>query len=76
MSLARASSYPVLLFKGSFFVGFVSRRIVVEGEIMAGYFFRLMVNPQEAAKIFVDYDYALYCVLGEYTLGAMGEDLG
>ena len=42
---------------------------------MAGYFCRLMVNPQEAAKIFVDYDYVLYRVLGEYTLSAMGEDL-
>ena len=38
---------------------------MVEGETTAGYFCQLMVNPQEVARIFVDYDYALYRVLGE-----------
>lgn len=30
--------------------------IIIEGETTAGYFCQLMVNPQEVAKIFVDYD--------------------
>lgn len=34
------------------------------------------MNPQEVAKIFVDYDYALYRVLGEDAPDAMWEDLG
>lgn len=50
--------------------------IMVEGETIAGYFCQLMVNPQEVAKIFVDYDYALYRVLGEDAPDAMWEDLG
>ena len=50
--------------------------IMVEGETTAGYFCQLMVNPQEVAKIFVDYDYALYRVLGEDAPDAMWEDLG
>ena len=50
--------------------------IMVEGETTAGYYCQLMVNPQEAAKIFVDYDYALYRVLGEDAPDAMREDLG
>lgn len=50
--------------------------ILVEGETSAGYFCQLMVNPQEVAKIFVDYDYALYRVLGEDAPDAMWEDLG
>lgn len=45
-------------------------------ETTAGYFCQLMVNPQEVAKIFVDYDYALYRVLGEDALDAMWKDLG
>lgn len=50
--------------------------IMVEDETTAGYFCQLMVNPQEVAKIFDDYDYALYRVLGEDTPDAMWEDLG
>ena len=50
--------------------------IMVEGETSAGYFCQLMVDPQEVAKIFVDYDYALYRVLGEDAPDAMWEDLG
>lgn len=50
--------------------------IIVEGETSAGYFCQLMVDPQEVAKIFVDYDYALYRVLGEDAPDAMWEDLG
>ena len=50
--------------------------ILVEGETSAGYYCQLMVNPQEIAKIFVNYDYALYRVLGEDAPDAMWEDLG
>ena len=50
--------------------------IMVEGETTAGYYCQLMVNPQEVAKIFADYDYALYRVLGEDAPDAMWEDLG
>jgi len=49
---------------------------MIEGETTAGYYCQLMVNPQEVAKIFVDYDYALYRVLGEDAPDAMWEDLG
>ena len=50
--------------------------IMVEGETVAGYFCQLMVVPKEVARIFVDYDYALYRVLGEDAPDAMWEDLG
>ena len=50
--------------------------IMVEGETTAGYFCQLMVDPKDVAKIFVDYDYALYRVLGEDAPDAMWEDLG
>lgn len=46
------------------------------GKTTAGYYCQLMVNPQEVAKIFVDYDYVLYRVLGEDAPDAMWEDLG
>lgn len=49
---------------------------MVEGETTAGYFCQLMVNPQEVAKIFIGYDYALYRVLSEDAPDAMWEDLG
>lgn len=49
---------------------------MVEDETTAGYFCQLIVSPQEAAKIFVDYDHALYRVLGEDVPEAMWEDLG
>ena len=48
---------------------------MVEGEAIVGYFCQLMVNPQEVAKIFVDYDYALYRVLSGNAPDAMWEDL-
>lgn len=50
--------------------------IVIEGETTVGYFCQLVVNPQEVAKIFVDYGYALYRVLGEDVPNAMWKDLG
>lgn len=51
--------------------------IMVEGdETTASYYCQLMANPQEVAKIFVDYDYALYRVLGKDVSDAMREDLG
>ena len=49
---------------------------MVESETTVGYFCQLMVNSQEVAKIFVDYDYALYRVLGEDAPDAIWEDLG
>lgn len=49
---------------------------MVEDETTAGYFCQLIVNPQEVAKIFVDYEHALYHVLSEDTQDAMWEDLG
>lgn len=50
--------------------------IMVEGEMSAGYFCQLMMDPKDVARIFVDYDYALYRVLGEDAPDAMWEDLG
>lgn len=50
--------------------------IIVDGETVIGYFCQLMVDPKEAARIFVDYDYTLYRVLGEYAPDAMWEVLG
>ena len=44
-------------------------------ETTVGYFCQLMVNPQEVAKIFIDYNYALYRVLGEDAPDAMWKDL-
>jgi hypothetical protein len=49
---------------------------MVEDETTAGYVCRLVGNPQEVAKIFVDYDYALYRVLSEDAPRAMWEVLG
>lgn len=49
--------------------------IMVEDETTASYFCQLMVDPKEAARIFVDYDYALYRVIGEDAPDAMWEDL-
>lgn len=49
---------------------------MIEGETTADYYRQLMVNPQEVAKIFVDYDYALYRILSEDAPDAMWEDLG
>ena len=50
--------------------------IMVEGETSTGYYCQLMADPKDVAKIFVDYDYALYRVLGEDAPDAMWEDLG
>lgn len=36
----------------------------------------ILVNPQKVAKIFVDYNYTPYRVLGEDASDAMWEDLG
>lgn len=50
--------------------------IMVEGETTTGYYCQLMVDPRDVAKIFADYDYALYRVLGEDAPDVMWEDLG
>ena len=49
---------------------------MVEGETIAGYFCQLKVNPQEIAKILLEYDYPVWRVLGEDAPSAMWEDLG
>lgn len=48
---------------------------MVEDETTAGYFCQLMVDSKEVARIFVDYDYALYRVIGEDAPDAIWEDL-
>lgn len=50
--------------------------ICIEGETMTGYYCRLMVDPKDAAKIMLDYDYPLYHILGEDAPDSMWEDLG
>ena len=49
---------------------------MVEGETTIGYYCQLMVDPCNVARIFVNYDYALYRVLGEDASDSMWEDLG
>ena len=43
---------------------------------MAGYFCQFIVSLQEVAKVFVEYDYALYCILDEDVPDTMQGDLG
>ena len=50
--------------------------IMVEGETLAGYYCQLMVDPKDAAKIMLEYDYPVWRVLGEDAPDAMWEDLG
>lgn len=50
--------------------------ICIEGETSTGYYCRLMVDPKDAAKIMLDYDYPLYSVLNEDAPDMMWEDLG
>ncbi len=50
--------------------------ILVEGETSAGYYCHLMVDPKDAAKIMLEYDYPVWHVLEEDAPDAMWEDLG
>ena len=50
--------------------------ILVEGETTAGYYCQLMVDPKDAAKIMLEYDYPVWHVLEEDAPDAMWEDLG
>ena len=50
--------------------------ILVEGETTAGYYCQLMVDPKDAAKIMLEYDYPVWRVLEEDAPDAMWEDLG
>lgn len=38
--------------------------IMVEGETSAGYFYQLIVDPKDVAKILLEYDYPVWRVLG------------
>lgn len=48
---------------------------MVEGETTTDCYCQLMVDLCNVAKIFVDYDYLLYRVLGEDVPDSMWEDL-
>ena len=49
---------------------------MVEGEMSAGYFCQLMVDPKDVAKILLEYDYSVWRVLEEEAPDEMWEDLG
>lgn len=49
---------------------------MVEGETTASYYCQLIVNPQEVAKILLEYDYPVWRVFDEDAPDAMWEDLG
>ena len=51
-------------------------QILIEGETTAGYYCQLMVDPKDAAKIMLNYDYPLYATMGEDAPTAMWEELG
>ena len=50
--------------------------IMIEGETETGYYCQLMVDPRDAARIMLDYDYPIYRTLGEDAPDAMWERLG
>ena len=50
--------------------------IMVEGETSTGYYCQLMADPKDVAKILLEYDYPVWCVLDEDAPRAMWEDLG
>lgn len=50
--------------------------IIIEGETTAGYYCQLMVDPKDAAKIMLDYDYPVWQVLGEDAPDSMWGELG
>ena len=50
--------------------------VMVEGTTTAGYGCQLMVDPKDAAKIMLDYDYPVWKVLEADAPNGMWEDLG
>lgn len=50
--------------------------IMVEGETEKGYYCQLMVDPKDAARIMLDYDYPKYKILGDDAPEEMWEKLG
>lgn len=50
--------------------------ILVEGETSAGYYCQMMVDPKDVARILLDYNYPVWCVLEEDAPDAMWEELG
>lgn len=48
---------------------------MVENETSSDYYCRMMVNPKDVAKIFLEYDYPVWRVLEEDAPDAMREDL-
>lgn len=50
--------------------------ICIEGETETGYYCQMMVDPRDAARILLDYDYPMYKVLGEDFPEEMWNELG
>lgn len=50
--------------------------ILIEGETTAGYFYHLMVDPKEVAKIALEYNYPVWHILQQDYPDGMWEDLG
>ena len=50
--------------------------ILIEGETTAGYFCHLMVDPQDVAKIALEYNYPVWHILQQDYPDGMWEDLG
>ena len=50
--------------------------ILIEGETTAGYFCHLMVDPQDVAKIALEYNYTVWHILQQDYPDGMWEDLG
>ena len=50
--------------------------ILIEGETTAGYFCHLMVDPQDVAKIALEYNYPVWHILQQDYPDGMWEELG
>lgn len=51
-------------------------QILIEGETSRGFYCQLMVDPKDAARIMLDYDYPTARILGEDAPDAMWTTLG
>lgn len=49
--------------------------VMVEGETSTGYYCHLMVDPKDAARIMLDYDFPVYKILGEDAPEEMWEEM-
>lgn len=49
--------------------------IMVEGKTETGYYCQLMVDPRDAARILLDYNYPIFSILGEDAPNAMWQRL-